>query len=415
MEQDGPPRRRTSRLEDGPQAARQKPSRHRKKIELKRLIELRRDLHAHPELARQEYRTTEVVVEILANAGLKPRVLPSGTGVVCDLGAVHGPTVALRADLDALPILDEKSVEYRSQYDGICHACGHDVHTTILVGAALRLAQRQHELPGRIRLIFQPAEESTSSGSLDVMASGAIENVDVMFALHCDPSATVGNVGLRVGEITSAQDHITVSLQGKGGHSARPHLAPNPIDALGQIIVSLSDVVNDQLLESQRMLIGFGSMHSAGAKNAIPSYAEASGTVRIPNKCVWPETPQLIEEAIAKLVAPFGVEWKLDYKRVCPSVVNDAAAVEVVREVAENLLGKSSIFEAPQSFGGEDFSWYLQHVPGALFRLGVRSPDQIDYIDLHSSMFDIDERAIAIGVEMMVNTAISALVARSSS
>lgn len=356
-----------------------------------------------------------MVVEILASAGLKPRVLPSGTGAVCELGAVHGPTVALRADLDALPIRDEKSVEYRSQYDGVCHACGHDVHTTILVGAALRLAQRQHELPGRIRLIFQPAEESSSSGSLDVIASGVTEDVDVMFALHCDPSATVGNVGLRVGEITSAQDHITVSLRGKGGHSARPHLTPNPIDALGQIIVSLSDIVNDQLLEDQRMLIGFGSMHSVGTKNAIPSYAEASGTVRIPNKCVWPETPQLVEEAIAKLIAPVGVDWKLDYKRVCPSVVNDAAAVGVVRQVAENLLGKSNIFEAPQSFGGEDFSWYLQHVPGALFRLGVRSPDQIDCIDLHSSMFDIDERAIEIGVEMMVNTAISALVARSSS
>jgi len=315
--------------------------------------------------------------------------------------------VALRADLDALPIQDEKVTEYRSQHDGICHACGHDVHTTILVGAALRLAERKHELRGRIRLIFQPAEESSSSGSLDVIASGATEDVDIMFALHCDPSATVGKVGLRIGEITSAQDHLMISLQGKGGHSARPHLTPSPIDVLGQIIVSLSRTVNDQLPEDQRMLIGFGSMHSSGTKNAIPSYAEATGTVRIPSKHVWPEAPRLVEEALGKLIAPFGMDWELTYKRVCPSVVNNSAAVQVLRNTAERLLGDSSIFEAPQSYGGEDFSWYLQRVPGALFRLGVRPPDQLDYVDLHSGLFDIDERAIDVGVDMMVNTALS--------
>ena len=243
---------------------------------------------------------------------------------------------------------------------------------------------------------------------MDAIAAGAVDDVDVIFALHCDPSATVGKIGLRLGAITSAQDHMTIALQGKGGHSARPHLTPNPIEALGQIIVSLSDAVNNQLPEAQRMLIGFGSIQSAGTKNAIPSHAEASGTVRIPNKSVWPETPRLVEEALGKLIAPFDIDWELNYKRVCPAVVNSAGAVQVVREASERLLGGLSIFEAPQSYGGEDFSWYLQRVPGALFRLGVRAPDQIDYIDLHSGMFDIDERAIDVGVRLMVNIALAA-------
>jgi amidohydrolase len=373
------------------------------------LIRLRREIHAHPELARQEQRTTALVARTLEQAGLNPQVLPCGTGLTCEIGSGSGPIIALRADLDALPIQDGKVAGYKSQNPGVSHACGHDVHTTILTGTAIRLAHEDIGALGRVRCIFQPAEESTHSGSLDVIAAGAISEVDVIYTLHCDPSAYVGEVGTRVGLITSAQDRITVKVRGSGGHSARPHLTPNPINAIGATIVGLSDAVNAQLTEDKGVLIGFGTISSNGTKNAIPSYAEASGTVRIRNANIWPEVPQLVEDSLAKLAAPFGLEWELEYIRVCPTVNNDPKAIGLLRDVAVRLFGESNIYEAPQSFGGEDFAWYLQHVPGALCRLGVRSPGNDNQADLHSSLFDIDERAISVGVDLLVHTALSAL------
>lgn len=376
------------------------------------LVELRRDLHAHPELARQERRTTEVVTDLLLTAGLKPRVLASGTGLICDVGSQLGPTIALRADMDALPIHDKKSVSYRSTTPGVSHACGHDVHTTILAGVAFRLAGLAR-LRGTVRLIFQPAEESPMSGALDVIAEGGLEEVDAIFALHCDPSNRVGHVGTRAGEITSAQDRISIYLHGPGGHSARPDLTPNPIDVIGTLITSLSRIVNDNLSAGQRIAIGFGSISSQGVANAIPSHAEASGTVRIPDAELWPEAPRLVKEAVATIVSKGGLQSELEYQRVCPAVVNDLDATSVLLGAARELVGAARTYEAPQSLGGEDFAWYLQHVPGALARLGVRPPTSDLQVDLHSGFFDIDERAIPIGVDLLVNTAVAALEAYS--
>ncbi|MDQ3761698.1 MAG: amidohydrolase [Actinomycetota bacterium] len=373
------------------------------------LIRLRREIHAHPELARQERRTTALVARTLGQAGLNPKVLPSGTGLTCDIGEGSGPVIALRADLDALPIQDDKIVDYKSQNPGVSHACGHDVHTAILTGAAIRLAQENIGTLGRVRCIFQPAEESSRSGSLDVIAAGAIKEVDVIYALHCDPSAHVGRIGTRVGPITSAQDRITVKVRGSGGHSARPNLTPNPINVIGTVVVGLSDAVNMQLAEDKRMLIGFGEISSNGTKNAIPSRAEASGTVRIRNADIWPEVPKLVEDTLAKIVAPFGLDWELEYTRVCPAVNNNPKAIGILRNIAVKLFGEDNVYEAPQSFGGEDFGWYLKHVPGALCRLGVRSPGNEAQADLHSGLFDIDERAIPVGVDLFVQTALSAL------
>jgi amidohydrolase len=376
------------------------------------LVELRRDLHAHPELARQERRTTDVVVDVLQNAGLKPRVLASGTGLICDVGSQSGPTIALRADLDALPVQDQKSVSYRSTTPGVAHACGHDAHTTILTGVALQLVGRA-SLNGTVRLIFQPAEESPMSGALDVIAEGGLEQVDAIFALHCDPSNRVGHIGTRVGAITSAQDRIGISLHGPGGHSARPDLTPNPIDVMARLITSLPDVVNKQLSAGQKIAIGFGSVSSQGVANAIPSHVEATGTVRIPDAELWPEAPRLVEEAVATIVSGCGLQSELGYQRVCPAVVNDFDATSVLLSAARELVGAACTYEAPQSLGGEDFAWYLRHVPGALARLGVRIPTTDQQVDLHSGFFDIDERAIPIGVDLLVDTAVAALQAYS--
>ncbi|MBV8540368.1 MAG: amidohydrolase [Pseudonocardiales bacterium] len=373
------------------------------------LVRLRRDIHAHPELERQERRTTSVVAAALAEAGLCGRVLPSGTGLVVDIGNKSGPTVGLRADMDALPIRDSKDVPYRSQVPGVCHACGHDVHTTILVGAAIELARSGLADLGRVRCIFQPAEESSESGSLDMIAAGALDDVDCIFALHCDPSSQVGTVGTRTGSITSAIDHLAVNVTGIGGHSARPHLASNPILAIGTMVTALSDVVNAQLPERERILIGFGTISSNGAKNVIPSYAGASGAVRIPGASVWPRVPGLVRTAIGNIIEPFALDYDINYTRVCPPVVNDAEATKLIDQAAISVVGEENVYATPQSFGGEDFSWYLQQVPGAMFRLGVRPPGVTTQVDLHSGHFDVDERAIAVGVKMLTRIAMSAV------
>lgn len=378
-------------------------------LDLETLIRFRRDIHSHPELARQEIRTTAAVADMLRSAGLEPRVFPTGTGLVCDIEGGEGPTVGLRADMDALPIQDAKDVPYRSQNDGVCHACGHDVHTTILVGAALELAKRRQHLAGRVRLVFQPAEESSSSGSLDMIAGGAIDGVDVIYALHCDPSRTVGDVGIRSGAITSAQDHIVLRLHGKGGHSARPHLAVNPINALASVIARLPESVNESLHPDERVLLGFGMIHAGEAPNAIPSLAKAAGTVRVPNADIWEQLPSIVQKSLSELIEPFGVEWELDYNRVCPAVVNDAVATKILYNSALAVVGEDHVQEAPQSLGGEDFAWYLRQVPGALFRLGVAPPGEEGRVDLHSERFDVDERSIGVGVRMFVETTMNAL------
>jgi amidohydrolase len=365
-----------------------------------RLIRLRREIHSHPELARKERRTTALVASALAESGLQGRILPSGTGLIVDIGAKTGPTVGLRADLDALPIQDNKDVPYRSQNPGVSHACGHDVHTAILVGAALELADSEIGRFGRVRCIFQPAEESSVSGSLDMISAHALEGVDKIFALHCDPSSQVGTIGIRAGAITSAQDHLTVKVSGIGGHSARPHLTPNPLSAIATIITMLPDVIDSRLPESERVVIGFGEMSSNGTKNAIPSYAEAGGTVRIPSANVWPGVPTMIKKAIGDIVERFALDCEVDYVRVCPGVVNDTESARIIAQAAVAVVGESNVYTPPQSFGGEDFAWYLQHIPGALFRLGVRPPESEAQVDLHSGRFDVDERAIGIGVKM---------------
>jgi amidohydrolase len=368
----------------------------------------------HPELARQEFRTTSVISAALAEAGLESRVLPSGTGLIVDIGAESGPLIGLRADIDALSIQDDKDVPYRSQIPSVCHACGHDVHAAILVGAAIELARSDLVNFGRVRCIFQPAEESSVSGSLDMIAAGALDGVERIFALHCDPSSRIGTVGIRIGPITSATDHMVVKIKGAGGHSGRPHLTPNPISALCAVVTSLSDMVHAQLPERERMLIGFGTISSNGALNAIPSYAEAGGTVRIPDAAVWCRVPDLIKTAVEKIVEPFTLDCDVDYLRVCPAVVNDPKATGFIDRAALSIVGGENVYEPPQSFGGEDFSWYLRDVPGAMFRLGVRAPGSTNQVDLHSGHFDVDERAIAIGVEMFTRIAIDAARARNS-
>jgi amidohydrolase len=369
------------------------------------VVALRRDLHAHPELAFAEHRTTGLILETLRGAGLSPQALPSGTGVVCDLGT-PGPVVALRADIDALPIPDRKDVPYRSTVDGVCHGCGHDAHTAILLAAAQELAAT--EFDGTVRLIFQPAEESLPGGALSVLESGVLDGVEQIYAVHCDPRLEAGQLGVRVGPITAACDEVEVVLSGPGGHTARPHLTADLVYALGGVITELPGLLSRRVDPRAALSLVWGAVEAGRAVNAIPSTGRVKGTLRVFDRKAWDLAETLTRELVAQIVAPTGAAAEIGYVRGVPPVVNDPTAVAVQRRAAEAALGTAALVTTEQSMGGEDFAWYLEKVPGALARLGVRSPGA-DPFDLHQGLFDIDESALAVGVRYTVALARAAL------
>jgi amidohydrolase len=378
------------------------------------LVALRRDLHAHPEPGHAEHRTTRLLTERLTAAGLDPVVLPGGTGLLVDINAAktrypERTVVALRADLDALPMDDDKDVPYRSTVPGACHACGHDVHTTVLLGAGLFLAEQASAglLPGPVRLIFQPDEEG-STGALDVIAAGGLESVGRIFALHCDPRLDVGQLGIRSGAITAACDHVTVTVGGSGGHTARPHLTADVVYALSKIVTELPAALSRRVDPRSGLSLVWGLISAGSAVNAIPDKGVAAGTVRCLDNEAWAAAPALLDELVRSVAVAYGATVELSYLRNVPPTVNEAASATMFATAAESVLGPDGVAHTQQSLGGEDFAWYLDSVPGALARLGTRTPGGAE-ADLHQPSFDVDERAIGVGVSVMVATALAAL------
>jgi amidohydrolase len=368
------------------------------------LIALRRQLHAHPELGRQEHQTTALLCSVLAE--LNPRVLKGGTGLVADIGT-DGPLVVLRADIDALPLQDEKDVPYRSQNDGVCHACGHDVHTAVVVGAGLALAAQP--LPGRVRLLFQHAEELLPGGALDVIDEGLLEGATAIFGLHCDPSLEVGLVGLKSGPLTAAADLVEVRLTGPGGHTSRPHNTVDLVHALSSVATGLPDALSRLVDPRAGLCMVWGHIGAGNANNAIPRLGTLRGTLRVLDKAAWERAPAMVEQLVQDLVAPFGAEAAVTYERGVPPVVNDVGATSVLSIAVRTALGPSAAVPTSQSLGGEDFAWYLQHVPGAMARLGVKPVGAATTMDLHQPAFDVDEAAIDVGVRVLVAAALGAL------
>ncbi|MHA6762088.1 amidohydrolase [Streptacidiphilus sp. PAMC 29251] len=372
------------------------------------LIRFRRDLHRHPELSLAEIRTTQQVADRLAAAGLKPRLTP-GTGLVCDLPSRNGdrPALALRADLDALPVLDEKDVEYRSINSGVSHACGHDVHTATVLGAGLVLAEmsKHHELPVPVRLIFQPAEE-VLRGATSMIEAGALDGVGQIMSLHCDPKIDAGRIGLRTGPLTSACDLVKLTVTGPGGHTSRPHLTTDVVFALASMVTALPGAITRKLDPRSPVSIVWGHIDAGHTHNAIPVSGIAEGTIRCMDEKSWVLVPELVREAIVGMAASYGVTAELEYTRGVPPVVNEAKSIELFTRAAETALGAKAITETEQSLGGEDFSWYLRQVPGAMARLGVRQVNATTPLDLHQGSFDVDESAIGVGVRMLAAAAL---------
>ncbi len=366
----------------------------------------RRHLHANPELSHMERATTDLVVSNLEEAGLEPVRLPN-TGALVDIGEMRHDAdgepvgrVAFRGDMDALPITEATGLPYSSCNEGVMHACGHDFHTTITLATALAMAEydREHGLPVPLRFIFQPAEEVMTGGAPDVIAFGGLEGVSRIFALHVEPKLRVGHVGVRVGAITSAGDSLRINLQGPGGHSARPHLTSDVVYAMGKLITDMPGLLSRRIDPRSGTVMVFGAANAGHAANAIPTDGTMLGTIRTADAGVWRTLQPLVEGLIEEILAPTGVTHTLEYTRGVPAVVNDdyctALIADTVRRVDEN-----AVIQAPQSSGGEDFGWYLEHVPGSMARLGCWS-GRGDKHDLHRDDLVVDERCLGVGVRL---------------
>ncbi|MET9676732.1 amidohydrolase [Streptomyces sp. NPDC006482] len=374
------------------------------------LIAFRRDLHMHPELGNQEFRTTAALKARLEAAGLAPKVLPGGTGLICDIGTPdrRRPMLAIRADLDALPIPDVKTVAYRSTVANRAHACGHDVHTTTVLGAGLVLADldRQGLLPSAVRLLFQPAEEVLPGGAADAIEAGVLDGVGRIIAVHCDPKVDAGKIGLRAGPITSACDRLEVTLDGPGGHTARPHLTTDLVTAAARIATDVPAVLARRVDARSGLSVTWGRIEAGHACNVIPQHAELSGTVRCLDLPTWRDAPDLVHAAIDEIATLHRAKSTVNYVRGVPPVVNDPVVTELLADAMTARRGPYAIEDTEQSLGGEDFSWYLEHVPGAMARLGVRTPGDTRVRDLHAGDFDVDERCVEAAVELFTAAAL---------
>lgn len=386
------------------------------------LIALRRTLHAQPEASGREHLTTEMLVERLSLEGLRPVVLGTGTGVVCDvpldpsddLDPADVPVVALRADIDALAMDDLTSAPYRSRFPGFAHACGHDVHTAAVLGATLALLELRRSTPRRaiVRVIFEPAEEAVPGGAVDVVAEGWLEHVRSIYGVHCDPKLDVGTLGLRAGPLTSAADQFELTLTGPGGHTARPRLTVDLVRWTARVADRLWDAVQERMTAPVTLV--FGAAHTGAAANVIPSSAVLRGSFRTADRGTWADGESAIRDALAALLVPDDIgappQWQLDYVRGLPPVVNDAGTTALVHRVVDRVFGPQAAVDTPQSAGGDSFAWYTEQVPGTYVRLGTHDPDSdAPRPDLHSATFDVDERAIAIGATVLAACALAAV------
>jgi len=379
------------------------------------LIDIRRDLHAHPEIGHEEHRTTGLIVDLLDHAGLVAKVLPVGTGAYCDIvpsGFDYADgLVGLRADIDALPIPDGKQVPYASVHPGIAHACGHDVHTTILLGVGMVLARllEQHQLDRGVRLIFQPAEESSPGGAVDAIEGGVLADVSEVYALHCDPRTRVGQLAFKVGPITAAVDRVRISLTGSGGHTSRPHLTADLVGALGALATEMQLLLSRRVDPRSGVSLVWGRISSGTVANAIPETGTIEGTLRALDNAGWQLAKHLVPELAEQIVAPFGVGIHVSVTDGVPPAVNHSAGVRRMIRATTEMLGSAAVTATEQSLGGEDFSWMLQQTPGALARLGVRPPSATTWPDLHHPNFDADEDCIPVGLKVLAQLATTRL------
>ncbi|HHV19932.1 MAG TPA: amidohydrolase [Propionibacterium sp.] len=371
------------------------------------MILWRRDLHRHPEPSWAEHRTTARIRGVLEALGLEPRELSSPTGLWVDIMPPRRraqPRIGLRADIDALQLTDTKDVPYRSVNSGVAHACGHDVHTALLLGTATVLTRLRDQdlLPRGARLFFQPAEETSPGGAGQIIRDGGMTGLREVYALHCDPRTEVGKVAVRPGPITSACDRIQVHFAGPGGHSSRPHLTTDLVMAMGAVITEVPMLLSRLVDPRAGASVVWGHVEAGNAPNAIPAAGLLEGTLRVLDLEGWHRARNLVPDLVRKAASPFGVHVEVELAEGIPPTVNHPKGAGRIVDVGRALLGESGVVDTEQSLGGEDFSEMLMEVPGALGRLGVRPIDVSEWPDLHRPMFDVDEGCLEVGAKTMV-------------
>jgi amidohydrolase len=364
-----------------------------------RLIEIRRHFHAHPELSGQEYETSAYVAGVLSSCGIPIKERIGKTGIIGELSGkgIDKRLLAIRTDMDALPIKELTNLDFASCNCGVMHACGHDVHTTVGLGTAMILSQLGEALPGNVRFVFQPAEE-IAQGASWLVKDGVMENVSAILGVHVFPSIPAKSVGIRYGALTAAADDLEIIIQGEAGHGARPHEAVDAIWIACQVITNLQQAISRTQNPLRPIVLTIGQINGGKASNIIADQVRMVGTVRSLHPETYESLPSWIEGIVKNVCCTYGASCEVNYRRGVPSVQNDLKLTRLLEKVSKEALGEEKVMLLSEpSLGAEDFSVYLQHAPGAMFRLGVGKANQINY-PLHHPLFDADESAIMTGV-----------------
>lgn len=380
-----------------------------------KLIEIRAHLHAYPELSFEEYKTAAFIENKLEEIGVSDIQRIGKTGVTA---MIYGRNpekkcVALRADIDALPITETNDVPYKSQHQGIMHACGHDVHTTCLLGAAELLIQHKDHFEGSIKLIFQPGEEKSPGGASILIKEGVLQNpkVSAIAGLHVSPELKSGTVGFRIGPYMASADELHITLIGKSGHAALPHKAIDPISMAAQLIIALQQVINRSNDPFNPSVLSFGMIEGGYTTNVIPSEVKIKGTFRTFNEGWRQEALTLIDKVCQSITMQYGGSYILNIPPGYPCLNNDERTTRSIAQQAETLLGVENIVWLPLRSTSEDFSFYTQHIPGCFFRLGTNLSGKKYTSSVHSSTFDVHPESIKVGTLMMANAGIALLAA----
>jgi amidohydrolase len=373
------------------------------------LVKLRRELHQYPEIAYTEFKTSGIIVRELRKLGLKVKKGIAKTGVVALLNEnKKGKTVALRADMDALPVTELAELPFKSKNPSRMHACGHDVHMTCVIGAAKILSKLKDELPGKVKLIFQPSEEVSPGGALPMVEKGVLKNpqVDGIFGLHCDSTIQVGEVGVKDGPMMAQVDDFDLIIKGKGGHGARPQEGIDAIVVGSAVIQALQTISSRRISPLKPVVISVGVFEGGTARNIICDKVVLEGTARTLEKNVTKKIPGLLREIISGVCKSFGADFELEYYAGYPVLVNDQKMTDMVRNSIKKLFWKEAIYEIKDpAMSGEDFAYFLQRVPGSFFNLGTRNQKIGAVYPWHHPKWKVDEKSIEIGSALLAQVA----------
>lgn len=376
------------------------------------LIAIRRDIHSNPEIGLEEIRTSGLVAEKLKQLNLEVQTAVGVTGVIGTLYGKHpGKTLLLRADMDCLKMLELNDVSYKSKNEGLMHACGHDAHTTWLLGAAMILSEMREQLHGNVKFLFQPAEE-TDGGAERMIAAGALENpkVDAAIGAHVWPLLDSGKIAVKNGPMMAAPDMFKLKIFGKGGHGAEPHRSIDPIAIGCQVYLGLQTIVSRKIDPIDSVVLSITTFHGGSAHNVIPDHVEMQGSVRTLTKELRKQVPQMMEQIIKGITEAHGGQYELEYIPYYPPVINDPSITDVIKAAGSRILGEEQVITMPvPTMGSEDFSYFQESVPGAFFIIGTRNPEKGITALLHNPRFDIDEDILHMSAAVLAQSAMEYL------